>query len=173
MECCGVGGDKYFADKPSSPKKIRKLHPSPIIDSNFYTQALKVLSFHSPFDSEVSQTPLASILGANTIPSGVSQNSDSRKRQKKPHLGSEKKSLFSGRSRGCNIWVETEEYFCELNVDDVERLHKVSNVRYSGDEKFFFVPSLYNNDSVRTRYEVLLCSSLFLHCIIIQQMDLK
>ncbi|CAA3029739.1 histone-lysine n-methyltransferase atx1 [Olea europaea subsp. europaea] len=147
-----------FTEKPSSPKKIRKLHPSPIIESDFYTQALKALSFRSPFDSEVYQAPLASISGANTLPSGVShflnRHWDSRKRQKKSQLGSEKKSSFSGRPRGVNFWIETEEYFRELNVEDVERLHEVSNVRFSGDEKFFFVPSLYSNDSVRTRYEI-------------------
>ncbi|KAL2467526.1 PHD finger family protein [Forsythia ovata] len=147
-----------FTEKPSSPKKIRKLPPSPLIQLDFYTQALKALSFRSPFDSEDSQAPSPSISGANTLPSGVShflnRHSDSRKRQKKSHSGSEKKSSVSGRPRGGNIWFETEEYFRELNVDDIERLHQVSNVRFSGDEKFFFVPSLYNNENLRTRYEV-------------------
>ncbi|CAI9764057.1 unnamed protein product [Fraxinus pennsylvanica] len=147
-----------FTEKPSSSKKIRKLPPSPTIESDFYTQALKALSFRSPFDSEDSQAPSASISGAYNLPSGVSyflnRHSDSRKRQKKSHLGSEKKSSVSGRPRGGNIWVETEEYFRELNVEDIERLHKVSNVRFSGDEKFFFVPSLYNSEKLLTRYEV-------------------
>ncbi|KAK6114794.1 hypothetical protein DH2020_007063 [Rehmannia glutinosa] len=111
--------------------KITKLPPTSRVELDLYTQARKALSLRSPFDSEDSEAPPASVSSANSLPSGVShllsRHSDSRKRHKKLHSGSEKKSSTTGRPRGTNIWVETEEYFRELTIEDIERLDSVSS----------------------------------------------
>ncbi|KAL0351419.1 UNVERIFIED_CONTAM: histone H3-lysine(4) N-trimethyltransferase ATX1 [Sesamum calycinum] len=142
-----------ITEKPSASPNITKPPPSPAVGFDLYTQARKVLSFRSPFDSEDAQAPQAFVSGANTLPSGVSQlltrHSDSRKRHKKLHSGSENKSSTPGRPRGSNFWAETEEYFRELTAEDIERLDRVSRVGYSGNEKWFLIPSLDNENTDR------------------------
>ncbi|KAL0326261.1 UNVERIFIED_CONTAM: hypothetical protein Sradi_5195400 [Sesamum radiatum] len=142
-----------ITEKPSASPNITKPPPSPAVEFDLYTQARKVLSFRSPFDSEDAQAPQAFVSGANTLPNGVSQlltrHSDSRKRHKKLHSGSENKSSTPGRPRGSNFWAETEEYFRELTAEDIERLDRVSRVGYSGNEKWFLIPSLDNENTDR------------------------
>ncbi|KAL2231942.1 UNVERIFIED_CONTAM: histone H3-lysine(4) N-trimethyltransferase ATX1 [Sesamum indicum] len=142
-----------ITEKPSGSRNITKLPPASTVEFDLYTQARKVLSFRSPFDSEDAQAPQAFVSGANTLPSGVSQlltrHSDSRKRHKKLHSGSENKSSTPGRPRGSNFWVETEEYFRELTVEDIERLDRISRVGYSSNEKWFSIPSLDNENNDR------------------------
>ncbi|KAL0438023.1 UNVERIFIED_CONTAM: histone H3-lysine(4) N-trimethyltransferase ATX1 [Sesamum latifolium] len=142
-----------ITEKPSGSPNITKLPPASAVEFDLYTQARKVLSFRSPFDSEDAQAPQAFVSGANTLPSGVSQlltrHSDSRKRHKKLHSGSENKSSTPGRPRGSNFWAETEEYFRELTVEDIERLDRVSRVGYSSNEKWFLIPSLDNENNDR------------------------
>ncbi|KAK4413254.1 histone H3-lysine(4) N-trimethyltransferase ATX1 [Sesamum alatum] len=142
-----------ITEKPSGFPNITKLPPTSTVEFDLYTQARKVLSFRSPFDSEDSQAPQAFLSGANTLPSGVSQlltrHSDSRKRHKKLHSGSENKSSTPGRPRGSSFWVETEEYFRELTVEDIESLDRVSRVGLSSNEKWFLIPSLDNEDNDR------------------------
>ncbi|KAI3464451.1 hypothetical protein Pfo_021114 [Paulownia fortunei] len=146
-----------ITEKPSGSPKITKQPPTSTVELDLYTQARKALSFRSPFDSEDSQAPPAFVSSVNTLPSGVShllsRHSDSRKRHKKLHSGSEKKSSTPGRPRGSNIWVETEEYFRELIIEDVERLDRVSSVGFSSNDKFFLIPSLNNDDNLRDRYD--------------------
>ncbi|CAK9168146.1 unnamed protein product [Ilex paraguariensis] len=130
------------------PSNLEKITPIAI---DFYTQAKKALSVRSPFDSEDAQ-----VSTVPTLPSGLvillSKHSDSRKRHKKSHSGSEKKASRPNvpeKARGSNIWNETEEYFRELTVDDIEKLHEVSNFGFSGTEKFFEIPSLGYEKSFR------------------------
>ncbi|CAK9176107.1 unnamed protein product [Ilex paraguariensis] len=115
------------------------------------SRAKKALSKRSPFDSEDVQ--VSTVL---SLPSGLaswlSKYSDGRKLQKKSHSGSEKKGSTpngSEKVRGSNIWVETEEYFRELTVDDIEKLCEVSKIGFSGTEKCFRIPSRGNESSVR------------------------
>ncbi|XP_059631881.1 uncharacterized protein LOC132274584 [Cornus florida] len=117
-------------------------------DVDFYTQARKALSDRSPFDSEDGQ-----VSTITTLPCGLAsfllKHSDSRKRHKKSHSGVEAKSSKAGRAdkvRGSNTWVETEEYFRELTVDDIEKLYEVSSFGFSATQKCFLIP-LLGNDS--------------------------
>ncbi|KAL8482041.1 hypothetical protein ACS0TY_028261 [Phlomoides rotata] len=148
-----------FTEKPLHFPKITELPPASTIELDLYTQALKSLSFRSPFDSEESQAPSAFVSSASSLPSGVShflnRQSDSRKRQKKLHSSSEKKSSAPGKSRGSNFWAEIEEYFRELTVPDVEKLQKVSSVGFSSEEKCFLIPSLNNDESLCRRYDTI------------------
>lgn len=142
-----------ITEKSSGSPKIGKVPPTCTVQLDLYTQACKVLSFRSPFDSDDSQVPPAFASSANTLPSGVSnllsRHSDSRKRQKKLHSSSEKKSSHAGgTTRGRNIWIEAEEYFRELNLQDVERLEKLPSVGFSSDEKCFLIPSLKCNGNL-------------------------
>ncbi|KAL3845575.1 hypothetical protein ACJIZ3_002978 [Penstemon smallii] len=148
-----------ITEKPSCSSKITKLPPTPIVEFDFYTQARKTLSFLSPFGSDESPAaPPASVPGPNTLPSGVSHFlsgrhwENSRKRHKKSHSSSEKKSSAPGKLRGSNIWVETEDYFRQLVIDDVERLQQVSTVGFSGKEKCFLIPSFDGDDNSHIRY---------------------
>ncbi|KAL0360154.1 UNVERIFIED_CONTAM: hypothetical protein Sradi_3699900 [Sesamum radiatum] len=151
--CNSPNLNPQITEKPSGSPNITKLPPASAVEFDLYTQARKVLSFRSPFDSEDAQAPQAFVSGANTLPNGVSQlltrHSDSRKRHKKLHSGSENKSSTPGRPRGSNFWAETEEYFRELTVEDIERLDRVSRVGYSSNEKWFLIPSLDNENNDR------------------------
>ncbi|GMP47136.1 hypothetical protein CsSME_00015038 [Camellia sinensis var. sinensis] len=114
-----------------------------------YTQARKALCERSPFDTEDAQVSTIS-----TLPSGLanflSRHSDGRKRQKKLHSGVETKAKSSRagaaeKGRGSkNIWSETEEYFRELTVDDIDKLHELSSFVFSASQKCFSIPVLSN-----------------------------
>ncbi|KZV23408.1 S-adenosyl-L-methionine-dependent methyltransferase superfamily protein isoform 1 [Dorcoceras hygrometricum] len=80
---------------------------------------------------------------------------DGRRRHKKPHSGTEKKSSSAPRQpRTGIIWTETDEYFRELTIEDIERLEEVS-AGFSGNEKCFMIPCLDNDDSVCRQYDAL------------------
>ncbi|KAM7514976.1 hypothetical protein LguiA_004559 [Lonicera macranthoides] len=115
---------------------------------DLYTQARKALCERSPFDCEDGQKDYGPV---PTLPSGLaallSKNSDSRKRQKKLHSGSEAKGSRPG--KGSNIWTETEEYFRELRFSDVEKLYEVSTFGFSPSHKCFSIPFLGNSNAVR------------------------
>ncbi|KAG8378328.1 hypothetical protein BUALT_Bualt08G0126000 [Buddleja alternifolia] len=154
--CNSPNSNGEITEKPSGSQEITKLPLTSAVEFDLYTQARKALSFRSPFDSEDSQTAAALVSGANTLPSGVShllsRHSDSRKRHKKLHSGLESKSSTPGRHQGSNIWVETEEYFRELTVADVERLDRFSSVRFSSNDKCFLIPSVGNDVDLCVRY---------------------
>ena len=106
------------------------------IEIDYYSQARKALSLRLPFD--VADEKAASTSApAPTLPNGLaaflSRRSDNRrKRRKKSHSGggAEKKKMSKGgdKSRGPgNIWVETEEYFRELALPDIDTLFEASN----------------------------------------------
>lgn len=119
-----------------------------VVGLDFYAQACKALAVLSPFDLEDGQKKSSGIVP--TLPGGLasclSKNADSRKRHKKSHLGSDtKKNKSSSRQekpRGLSIWSETEDYFRELRVDDIERLNEASSFR---DNRFISIPYPGNN----------------------------
>ncbi|KAL6515595.1 hypothetical protein OROHE_018629 [Orobanche hederae] len=143
-------------EKPSCYPEITKI-PHSTVELDSYTQARKALSHRSPFDSEDSQAPSASVSSANSLPSGVlhllNRQSDSRKRHKKLHSSSEKKFTNPVKARGSNIWVETEEYFRELAIEDVERLDRFSSFGSSSKEKCFSIPFLIGDNNMRVYYD--------------------
>lgn len=119
-----------------------------IVGIDFYSQACKALAVLSPFDLEDGQKKTSASAAAvvSTLPgslaSCLSKQSDSRKRHKKSHLGSDsKKNKSSSRqekNKGGSIWYETEDYFREVSVEDVERLNEVASFR---GNKFISIPN--------------------------------
>nr|GMD74160.1 histone-lysine N-methyltransferase atx1 [Ipomoea batatas] len=115
------------------------------VGMDFYTQACKALCKRSPFDSEDSQASTLSL----TLPTGLAQllskHSDSRKRHKKSHSGSETKSSSrQDKGRLSGFWAEMEDYFRELTVDDMERLYQLPSFSPSKSDKLLSIPSVCN-----------------------------
>ncbi|XP_073136412.1 uncharacterized protein [Henckelia pumila] len=151
--------NSVITETPPGIPNITELPPTSTAELDFYTQARKALSFRPPFLSDESQTSTASVSGANDLPNGLthllSRHSDGRKRHKKPHSGTEKKSSAPKQPpRAGILWTETDEYFRELTIEDIERLEEVA-VGFSGNEKCFMIPCLDNDDCVRRRYDAL------------------
>ncbi|XP_051123704.1 uncharacterized protein LOC127246404 isoform X2 [Andrographis paniculata] len=142
---------REITEKPLISPRITKRPPTSSVDFlDLYTQARKALSFTSPFDSEDSQARQSIASSAPTLPSGVShllgnRHSGGRKRRKKLHSGTDIKTSIPGKLRESNIWVETEEYFRELNVEDIEKFDRISSVGFSINDKSFLIPFL-NDD---------------------------
>lgn len=132
------------AKNPATQPEIEeKQRASPDID--LYSQARKALSERSPFDAVPEENSALSLL---TLPSGLAsflwRSSDSRRRHKKSHSGADKKSARP--ARGSNIWVETEEYFRDLTLPDIEALYEVSSpLSSSVTRKCFLIPFLEND----------------------------
>ncbi|KAK9080172.1 hypothetical protein SSX86_001847 [Deinandra increscens subsp. villosa] len=119
---------------------------------DLYSQACKALAVVSPFDLEDGQNNKSSPI-VTTLPAGLasclSKHADSRKRHKKSNLGTDtKKNKSSSRqekAKGNSIWSETEDYFRELSVEDVERLNETSSFR---GNMFISIPYPRNSISV-------------------------
>lgn len=136
----------------SQPEVSEKAELAAGVD--FYTQAKKALCLRSPFDGsdEVSASTVP------TLPSGLarflSRQSDSRKRHKKSHSSTEQKkkkkksSRPNEKSRVSNIWVETEEYFRDLTMSDIDVLSEVSELISSATRKCLSIPVLGNAPKV-------------------------
>ena len=126
---------KTSAEQPGNPEKDVPL------GIDLYAQARKALSDRCPFETEEA---LAN--SVSTLPSGLawllSKHSDSRKRHKKSH--SDTKSS-SRQSRGASIWLETEGYFRELALEDIETLVEVTSSVSLATQKNFLIPYLGNN----------------------------
>ncbi|KAI3686861.1 hypothetical protein L1987_80550 [Smallanthus sonchifolius] len=121
---------------------------APTVGIGFYSQACKALAVVSPFDLEDGESKGSAVV--RTLPAGLasclSKHSDSRKRHKKSHLGADtkknKSSFRQEKSKGNSIWSETEDYFRELSVNDVERLNGSSCFR---GNMFISIPYLGNS----------------------------
>ncbi|KAG5544577.1 hypothetical protein RHGRI_017117 [Rhododendron griersonianum] len=158
----GADGGCGTEEKPCPISRVPSKIPSKESDNfeeqtttalDFYTQARKALCQRSPFDAEDAQVSSSSTVF--TLPSGLascflSRHLDGRKRHKKSHSsGVEAKS--SGAAGGgvekpnkLNIWVETEEYFRELKVDDIDKLHEFWSLVFSDSHKSFSIPVIGN-----------------------------
>ncbi|KAJ8551240.1 hypothetical protein K7X08_000610 [Anisodus acutangulus] len=122
---------------------------------DFYTQARKALCLRCPFDSSEdsnqSQQSTSSTVHL-TLPNNLAQllnkHSDSRKRHKKSHTGTETKKKSSWRQKGgrnSGFWDEVDEYFRELSVEDIDRLYKLGSFEFLGnDQKLLYVPTFDN-----------------------------
>ncbi|PON76627.1 Autoimmune regulator [Parasponia andersonii] len=123
-----------------------------LVGVDFFSQAKKALCLRLPFDG----SDEASASTVPTLPSGLARfllrQSDSRKRHKKSHLGTEKKKKKSSRphekSKVSNIWVETEEYFRDLTMSDIDALSELSSFSSSATRKYFLIPVLENASKV-------------------------
>lgn len=115
---------------------------------DLYTQARKALCERSPFDTEDVKDVNFHVANLPRELGGfLSRNSGSRKRHKKTNSEGKKSKiggLEKGKGKG-NIWVETEEYFRELNVEDIDKLYEVSTLGFgNGEDKCFRIPVIGN-----------------------------
>ncbi|XP_061350490.1 uncharacterized protein LOC133295665 isoform X2 [Gastrolobium bilobum] len=121
---------------------------SAALEIDYFSQARKALSERSPFDvAEETSTS-----GTVTLPSGLAsllnRHGDNRRRHKKSHSGGGEKKKSSSRanekSRGYNIWVETEEYFRDLTFSDIDTLLEASSSSCLASRECFSIPRLGN-----------------------------
>ncbi|KAK6257449.1 hypothetical protein QUC31_000908 [Theobroma cacao] len=130
----------------TQPKNAEKQISSDV-GVDFFSQARKALCERSPFDVPVDGSVSAS--SVPTLPSGLAsllKQTDSRKRHKKSHSGADKKSSRQGeRARGGSIWVETEEYFRDLALLDIDALFGITSFSFlAARKKCFVIPYVGN-----------------------------
>lgn len=117
-----------------------------IVEIDFFSQAVKTLSERSPFDAVVTEENSNLTLPPPTLPSEcaslLNRNSDGRRRRKKSHSGVEKKksSRQFDKARGRNVWVETEDYFRELKLQDIDVLSQASSPFSVAARKCYSIP---------------------------------
>ncbi|CAN4119519.1 unnamed protein product [Withania somnifera] len=146
-----------ITESPLKLDNITELPQQPNETENgidFFAQARKALCLRCPFDSEDSTSqsqPSSSSTLHLTLPNNLAQllnkHSDSRKRHKKSHAGNETKKSSSRQKGGrrSGFWDDAEEYFRELSVEDIDRLHKLGSFEFLGDDqKLFDVPTFDN-----------------------------
>ncbi|XP_060198145.1 uncharacterized protein LOC132627076 isoform X1 [Lycium barbarum] len=150
-----VSENNEITERPLKFDEITEL-PQQI---DFYTQARKALCLRGPFDSSEDATTTTSTQHTAhlTLPNNLAQllnkHSDSRKRHKKSNVGTETKKKSSSRQKGgrnTGIWDHVEEYFRELNVDDIDRLYKLGSFEFLGNDNrnLLYVPTFDNVGSV-------------------------
>lgn len=149
----GCGTEERLC-RPISGVSIR----SPVIQSetsekqydvgvDFLSQARKVLCQRSPFD--VPEGGSLSGLSVPTLPSGLAsllKQTDSRKKHKKSHSGADKKSSRQGeKAREASIWAETEEFFRDLALPDIDALFEIIPSSFlAARKKCFMIPYVGN-----------------------------
>ena len=131
------------ADCPAAPPGTSG--NSAAFEIDYFSQARKALSERSPFDEETSTS------GAVTLPRGLAsllnRHGDNRRRHKKAHSGGEKKkksSRANEKARASNIWVETEEYFRDVTLPDIDTLVEASSLFSLGSRECFLIPHFPN-----------------------------
>jgi len=157
--CCPISrvpaSNSLMKESERPQPKVKKSNPLKV---DFFSQAHKVLSVRSPFDAaeNASGSGVSSFPSASTLPSRLAsllrQSNGSRKRHKRSHSGADKKSssrASDGSKRG-NIWVETEDYFRELTLPDIDDLFELSSLFNSlGYSKCFYIPYIGNEKAER------------------------
>lgn len=117
------------------------------ISVDVFAQARKALSERSPFD--VAEEGSSSAVNLPSVVSSVLKQSDSRKRHKKSHSAADKKSSSkSDKSKSSGIWVETEDYFRDVTLPDIDSLSEVDFLSCLSRKKSFLIP-FCGDDSVR------------------------
>lgn len=136
----GADGGCGTEEKPCPISRVPTKSPSndekgPRLGLDLYTQARKALAERSPFDTDDAQVSVVPTLPTE-LANLLSRNSDSRKRHRNARQGPSEKA------RGHAIWAETEEYFREFALDDVEELHKLCSLGFLGSDKWFLIPNV-------------------------------
>ncbi|CAI9114672.1 OLC1v1015446C2 [Oldenlandia corymbosa var. corymbosa] len=151
-----------IAEKPLNSEEIAPLElpmESSSSSLDFFSQARKALCLRSPFDVDdapshpPSTSASASVPATTFLPSALAhllnKNTDShRKRHKRSHSAGEQKKARPEKSRGTTIWTETEEYFRELTVEDVDRLYQGSCLAFAGSDKYLATPEFVTAGTV-------------------------
>ncbi|KAE9595938.1 putative chromatin regulator PHD family [Lupinus albus] len=104
-------------------------HSGLVLEIDCFAQARKALSLRCPFDDkDENWSPTKA-----TLPSGLAaflnQGSDNRKkRRRKSHSNANADKKNISKTRGPNIWTETEEYFRDLALPDIDTLFDASSL---------------------------------------------
>lgn len=165
---CGTEEQHFLPNSRVSSSNLSSLdNSSESSGIDLYAQACKALSNVSPFDLDDGEKN-TSINSGGVLPASLAgclakSGSDSHKRRKKSSLshlsGSDsannnsnsnnnkkKNHLVKDKKGKSSIWHETEDYFREVSVDDVERLREV--VSFSNDYKFVTIPAPCSRNNV-------------------------
>ncbi|XP_023518349.1 uncharacterized protein LOC111781857 isoform X1 [Cucurbita pepo subsp. pepo] len=148
----GCGAEEKSCPVARVPNRVTLTHTQTheeklsTVDIDYYSQAQKALCERSPFDvAEETAAPYVPTLPSR-LGSFLSRHTGGKKRQRKSDSGADKKSSRQGeRSRGSNIWVETEEYFRDLTLSDVDTLRAASSFSGLVFRKCFSIPSSGND----------------------------
>ncbi|KAL5844155.1 hypothetical protein ACOSQ4_010113 [Xanthoceras sorbifolium] len=152
---CGTEERPCRPAVPKIPVQIRETTRN-TISVDIFSQARKALSELSPFD--VAEDGILSAANLPSVLTGVLKQSDSRKRHKKSHSGADKKSSSKpDRSKGTGIWVETEDYFRDLAVPDVDALSEVVSLSSLARKKCFLIPFCGNDNGNDANVNVSCC----------------
>ncbi|GJT43602.1 zinc finger, FYVE/PHD-type containing protein [Tanacetum coccineum] len=164
---CGTEEQRFLPNSRVSNSNLSSLDNSSLNTSggssssstiDLYAQACKALSIVSPFDlddGEKSTTVNSGGVLPASLAGCLAKITDSHKRRKKPSLshlsGSDttknKKNYTKEKSKGkSSIWYQTEDYFREVSVSDVERIREV--VSFSNDYKFVTIPAPCTRNNV-------------------------
>ncbi|KAK4742071.1 hypothetical protein SAY87_000072 [Trapa incisa] len=127
----GMGG-AYCPGAQERTIPISVASQMPGLDVDFFSQARKALSECSPCDiPEDGSAPSTTLYTLPGELAALLKNPESKKRNKKSNSSGDnkkKKSAKPGeRSRGHGIWDETEDYFRDLTLDDIDTLVKVAS----------------------------------------------
>lgn len=114
---------------------------------DYLSQARKALSERSPFDVAEETSTSAAL----TLPSGLAgllnRQTDNRRRPKKSHSGGHKRKSSTRANQkkpeDSNIWIETEEYFRDLTLADIDFLFEFSRTSSLASQDFS-IPLLGN-----------------------------
>ncbi|KAL2339843.1 hypothetical protein Fmac_007783 [Flemingia macrophylla] len=115
---------------------------------DYLSQARKTLNERSPFDVSEETSTSAAV----TLPSGLAsllnRHTDNRRRPKKAHsVGDKRKSSSRANQKKpetSNIWIETEEYFRDLTLADIDTLVEASCTSSLASQDCFSIPLLGN-----------------------------
>ncbi|KAI9097752.1 hypothetical protein K1719_025523 [Acacia pycnantha] len=154
MKCRVAEGGSGTEDMPCPVSRVpvKSLGTQPgnsdnstALDIDYYSQAIKTLSERSPFDV-AEETSTSTV---PTLPSGcasfLNRHSESRRRHKKSHSGADKKSSrTSEKSRSSSFWVETEDYFRDLKLPDMDTLLEASSPFSLAARNCFSIPPVGN-----------------------------
>ncbi|KAK7311584.1 hypothetical protein RJT34_09826 [Clitoria ternatea] len=142
-------GDAGAGERPSPASfPVEIPHDSVVLEIDYFSQAKKALSERCPFDV-AEETSTSTVV---TLPSGLASllkgHTDNRRRQKKVQSGGDKKKASSRTNQKkpevSNIWVETEKYFRDLTLVDIDTMLEASSVSSLVSSECFSIPHLGN-----------------------------
>ncbi|TKY74323.1 hypothetical protein E2542_SST03084 [Spatholobus suberectus] len=142
-------GDVAVVERPCESNFRAEIpHDSAVRKIDYLSQARKALSERSPFDAAEETSTSVAV----TLPSGLSsllnRQADNRRRPKKAQsVGDKRKSSSRANQKkpeASNIWVETEEYFRDLTLADIDTLFEASCTSSLASQDCFSIPLLGN-----------------------------
>ncbi|KAK7353135.1 hypothetical protein VNO80_18575 [Phaseolus coccineus] len=142
------GGDAAAVGRPYRSDFVTEItRDSAVRTIDYLSQARKALAERSPFDV-AEETSTSAVL---TLPSGLAgllnRQTDNRRRPKKSHSGGHKRKSSARANQkkpdDSNIWIETEEYFRDLTLADIDTLFEFSRATSLASQELGNAPS-YN-----------------------------